>query len=1135
MKFFFFGLQILLFCLCSFVCAQHCYAKTEDANDSRLYEEEADAYQKRLSLARDFVTKLKAGLNRAQQQIDPAGAEEQGGSGVLVQNVLPEGEFLFLQPVLEDRFSPEGFIGAEIFGGRPVLSLRDFAEVLQLAIEINPDGAGASGWYIREDRPFSLDMAQREVSTSEGVFRVSDDVLAKDGDIFVPYEELARWLGMDVDMRVASQEITLKADVMLPIQEKEERKGKTYKRFAVPDPSLPLGGEPYTTGSPPVIEVSTNSRYDKRTGDVEGDYSHRANVRTANDFMKGTFKTSSQIDNRNQLTRMQASYERDSLEGDLLGDLEARYLGIGDIITTRLPGGTSSRELGVRVTNADPVRNFRRARTSISGTAIPGWDVELYRNEQFLELLTVGDDGFYSFDDVTLFTSDNNFRLVFHGPQGERHEEAVYVPYDREVLSRGEGIYDVSVSFDGQQAYVKRDLKSSDDDRGTMNFAALYERPLFDGVVGSFGVRSGENDGVRDYVGSAGFSWIYKQALMNFDLGIDDEGESAAEFSVRRDFGEHQFNYSNEWRQAYFDDGSASSDDNSMFENRLSIGGPFIKPYGFTSSHYGAGLVYSIEDNEKPRLSSDLNWNLGHPYASLGGQLQYNTGGTLEDDRLSSRVNINTKRGKSRLRLVSDYEILPQARVERLSASFTRDLNHDLDIDLSVSKDQNRELVEYQARLDWQAGFIRISPSVSYNTNDDFFAGLNTRFGLVQEPFSREIKMLDRPLSSNAFLSAFVYLDKNGDGEFNGEDEPLPDVIVRAPQNGVRNVTNEKGVAFFDRMLDLRLTDVFLDPETLQDPAWIPGFEGVSILPRQGYVAEVEFPVHMSGELDGTVYARVFPDPSEGDHDDEKAGIEPESGERAVEAQSTQALSEEDVPEDASGDLEAGEAALEAVIADLEPELVPMRGVELLLYNDQGEVEQRIRTEFDGFYYFSNIPPGRYLLMMSERSARARDLIRPKPQLIEISYDGTVIYDYEIIVNVGSDDVPSEVLADLGPYKERHPDVDFDETTDFSLNLGEYNSQLMMSLVWYKLRSHYLGILGDDTFPMVSPADSYADVETGKHTLRVELKDRTLEQAYAICQVLMARDQYCKVEIFPSYMDEVQMKQARASAVQKVN
>jgi hypothetical protein len=1129
MRILFCNIIFLLLFLCTIFFAQSGLVCAEPAPDSQTQITEQLSHSQRLSLAKDFVAKLKSGLSDADKWLYPEMYKNKKAGDET--NVLDEGELLLLQPVLNSGFRPDGVITSQISKGGVVASLADFASILQLVINVDPDGQKAAGWYIRENRIFSLNMAKKEVVTPQGTYKISDRVFSEGGDIFVPVQELALWFGFEADVRVSYQEIRINSDEMMPVQEKEERKKKKYTGYEVSSPSLPLGGETYTSVSVPIVDVSTRSNYQKLDGDENGDRTNQATIQTAGDFAGGTLKTQSLVNDTNQLARARVTYEQDSLEGDLLGRFKAKHIELGDIRTAQTPiGGTVSQELGLRVTNTDPTRNFSRASTVISGNAIPGWDVELYRHTQFLGIIHVGDDGFYSFNDITLF-SDNNFRLVFYGPQGERHEETVNVPFDRTLLSQGEGIYDISVSFDGQNAYVNRDLKSSDEDRGSMKLVAMYEKPITDGLTGSVGVHSEIQDSRRNYVGSVGLSWIQNEALVNTNVAVDNEGDGAAEFAVRRDFGNHEMNYTGEWRGANFDDDTRESDyDVDTFESSLSINGPLLLPFSNDlSARYNTGFVHEYESGGDTLTSSMLGLNMSYNNVSFYGDLRHKTGNILSDDTLNSAANLNIRKGANNLYLTGDYEIMPNAEFKKFSASYARDFTDKLEMGLSVSKNIDQSMTDYQARLDWQAGFIRISPSISYNSNDNFFAGVSTRFGLMREPISGDIRMYDKNISNNAFVSALVYLDKNGDGEYNKDDELLPDIIVSAPQNGRRATTNEKGIALFERMVDLRLTDVFVDKESLPDPAWIPGFEGVSILPRQGYVAKVEFPIHMSGELDGTVYANVASlfdkVPKDKQFDSAVAQIEPASGVAPQEGEEEAfdaALMEYKV-EITKDNVISSDAAV-----NMQP--VPLRNIELKLYNDKGEVEQKVTTDVDGFYYFTNIPPGRYFLMISEESAQRKNIIRPKPEPIEITYDGTLIYDHKIYVDTGKGDIPSEIISDLKEYKERHPHVHFDdEASDLVLNFGDFNSRLLMSLVWYKLRSQYGEILGEHTNPLVPPAESFANVKTGKHILRVGLAGKTIDEAYSICHGFIARDQYCKVEITSAYMNNEQIKLAKAT------
>ncbi len=1018
--------------------------------------------EKRLSLARSFVSRLKAGLGRASEGDDSSSLLNEG-------NILDDGEILLLQPILKKNFHIDGMILGLVHNKLILLSLRDITDVLQMAISLDIEKKTANGWYVREDKKFDLNINNKTMRSDMGEFKLSDNVIVKDNDIWIPADELGLWMGFKFNPVIDSQELKITSSEMLPIQERYNRRNFEFVKRKTRLPSLPRGGEGYKAIGIPSIDVATSSSYRKNNGDLKGVAKHSADIKTSGDFAYGTLTTRSRVNNDDQLSSVRVTYKQESSEGDLLGALKARKFEVGDIITSRVPmGGQVKQEMGVRITNTDNMRAFKTPTTGISGTAFPGWDVELYRDNQVVGFREVGEDGFYNFEDIDLYLVDNNFKLIFYGPQGEVREENVFVPVNQS-LARGRGAYDVSISLDKKNAYNANPSPIENPDEGSINISAYYEKPIMDGTTISAGLWSSENDEKRNSAVNVGFSTIVAQTLVNGGFAVDDDGDLSGELSLRRDLGEHELRNSLKWLGDNFDTQSGGEQQTSgSLQNNFNVSGPL--PFGnINQNTYSAGVAYSLDSDGEYDVTTNAGMSSSIKNILFNERLYYKTGSNMEEDTLHSFTNVTGAYGRNRFRLSADYAFLPDSELVNVLATYRRDITNDVNIELGVSKRPQQSLMEYSAKMDWQAGFMRISPSIRYNSEQAFFAGLNTRFGLLRDPSHGRINMYDRTITSAGAVSAFVFLDKNGDGIFNGDDEPLKGIVVKAPQNGGREITDENGIALFNKMSNLRLTDIFLDKETLQDPTWVSSFEGVSILPREGYVAEVTFPVHISGEIDGSVYARSAPS-------DEGGGA------------------------------------------------FPLRNVAIKIYNDKGEVEQTAKTDSSGFYYFPQIPPGRYFLIIDSKSAANGSFIRPEPQKIEIGYDGTVIYNNNLYVDRGEGDIPSAFLSDLEDYKSRHPHIDFsDKNNDLVLNLGEFNSRLLMSVVWYKLRSRYHEILKDGEL-FVPPAQSYANINTGKHTLRFGLKGGKLDDAYARCRALIARGRYCKVEIYPSYM-----KQANAA------
>ncbi|MDH5722844.1 MAG: carboxypeptidase regulatory-like domain-containing protein [Alphaproteobacteria bacterium] len=1026
--------------------------------------------QERLSIAHSFLKKMKSGFSYADTHL-LSGVDPNDPNA---DNILEDGELLLFQPLLPNLLKLDGLIMAEYHDKDIFVSLRDFASLLRLSISVtvNDKEKKASGWYIEKDKHFFFNAETLEAKTDLGTFKANPNTFTKDGDIFVSINDLEDWTNIEFQAIISTQQLKIASEESLPIENYYNRRKLNFQKRQIPKPILP----PIENDAPkafeiPAVDVITNSGYRKRGTQEEGISTHTATVRTVGDFAHGTLTTQSRLNNKDQLVAVTANYKQESVEPDLLGPLKAKRYEIGDVVSTRFDlGGSSSQTLGARITNTDPLRSFSSPTTAISGQAFPKWDVELYRDDTLISFQEVDEDGFYLFENVDLFGSDNNFKLVFYGPQGEQQEETIYIPIDRNRLANQGGIYDVSLTVDDMHTFNRSNFE--DEDKGALNLIAHYEHPLFDASALSVQFRTNEHESERNYVVGTGISTTLMETLINADAAVDDEGEAAARLVARKTLGKHDISDNLTWTSSNFDtEGDGDTNDIGSIKNTIRATGPAPLPLG-KSPRYNVSASYSENTAGYSTIQASTSFSTNIKRVSLNEQLSFQSSDSSPDDRLNSLTNLSTTYGRNRFRLLTDYQIDPNSDLNRVFASYQRYFSRELDFTLEAERQYNQKINEFSAKLDWQAGFIRLSPQISYNSNKDFQALLNTRFGLLKEPHRDKLEFFDHNISNNGMLSAFVFLDANGDGQYNDGEEKLEGVAVKSIQNGGRAVTDENGIALFTRMQELRLTDVQIDPSSLQDPTWVSGFDGVSVLPRKGHVATVEFPVHISGEIDGTVFAR------------EPLEVATDTGFKT------------------------------------EQTSTPLRNITINLYNDKGQIEQTVTTDSTGFYYFSAVPPGRYLLLVSEKSAQFSNFSRMAPQSVEIGYDGTVIYGKNIIVERGKEDIPSEVKVDLDDYKARHPHIDFEDGNyEIVLNLGEYNSRLLMSVVNYKLKTRYAPILIGGT-PMVPPPESYADIKTGKHTLRYGLRNISIDDAYNRCKALVVRDVSCKVEIFPAYMKQ---------------
>jgi len=120
----------------------------------------------RVSLARNFVEKMKSGFSRAEKFLS-LGVSENGEEQSL--NSLPEGEPLLFQVQLgEENLTIVGGVLTEYKDGALLASFRDFISTLGFPIEVADDGSTAEGWYIKEGQKFFLDVNAGVVQSDLG-------------------------------------------------------------------------------------------------------------------------------------------------------------------------------------------------------------------------------------------------------------------------------------------------------------------------------------------------------------------------------------------------------------------------------------------------------------------------------------------------------------------------------------------------------------------------------------------------------------------------------------------------------------------------------------------------------------------------------------------------------------------------------------------------------------------------------------------------------------------------------------------------------------------------------------------------------------------------------------------------------
>lgn len=1004
----------------------------------------------RTSLARDFLKRMGAAYDEADRFMADRGLIDEG----VDLRDMPIGELLIFEINIPPRLEVEGSVIGEVATDTVLISLRDFINVLAFPIDFNEETGLFSGWYIREDKNFEFNPATGIARSQESEYKISPQGRVGENDTLVTIEDLELWFNMDIEVDVGTQTLKLDPVHPLPATERFNRRNTSFKQRQIPPPELPRMDDDYDLIDFPMIDVSTRSNL-RDSANSKRVTTHQANIRTAGEVAYGNLTTNITATQKDKITNARASWLRESAFPELLGPLKARRVEVGDIVPTRLPlTGGASPQTGVRITNADPVLSQRLPTTQITGYIFPGWDVELYRDQSLLSFTETGPDGFYSFDNIQLFSDRNGFRVVAYGPQGEVREEFVNIPYDRERLASEGGVYDVSITLENRQLYEKFDREDEDDD--TPHIVGFYELPVGQQSAVRLGLRSRQQEGEQKTYGSAGLSTSVAGALVNATAVADEKGEMAAEVVATRRFGQHNVRADADVSTDQYRQGSGN--------NAVDVLGAGIDFEGPLPLKIGVAPRYSLGMNYNENSDGRSNYNGYSQINSQFGNIGVNqrllfshSSDSTDGTNISGITSVSGVKGSHIIRGLANYTYKPERSLDSLSAFWKYRIDNELETQVGVDRFIEDSVNAVSAQLNWRPEYATITPRVSYDSEGNLNATLSTRFGLTKVPQSGDFIFTRDAFTSTGSISAFVFLDKDGDKTFNNDDVPIENARIKTPHNAGGGVSKESGVAHIPHLRPNIITDVFLEQGSLQDPYWISAGEGVSVMPRAGNSVYIEFPVHVAGEIDGTLYARL-----------------PSGGKE------------------------------------------PVRGATITLYDTKGQAIQSTVSGSDGFYLFSLVPPGDYLMMVGENTIPS-NMARPMPQPIQIGYDGTILYGTDIYLQAETPDVPSVILASLDEYEMRHPHIDFSYNPEIVLNLGAFNSNLMMALSWYKNALQHRSALSGARL-MVPPTQSYADIDTGQHVLRAFIPGMTLQDAYQRCRSIIAKGGYCKVEVLPGSM-----------------
>ena len=762
------------------------------------------------------------------------------------ENWTPRDDDLRILELRVDLYRLEDVLAAYQRKDMLLIPMGALANILDLAVDVNPGDGIAQGFLFKENNTFFLDTSRNEVIIRGETQSYNNKlVYVLDDDIYVDATLLSRWFDIKINANLFSSTVMINSENPFPFlvkKEREERIAKTRARLAQEQAYYPHHYEPYDMWNVPFIDQTFDAT--RRQGDGQSTNTFRSTTFATADLLNMSSSLYLFVTDDDALNDFRFTLGKKDPESELLGVVRATEYALGYISEPRIKNLTipGNQEPGALVSSFSLSRQDEYDRQRFRGDLLPGWEVELYQNDRLIGYQSVAVNGQYDFADIPLLYGKNYFRLVFYGPQGQVREQEEFFEVGQSLTKKGEHFYRALVS---------------DNERGGNRATVQYDAGLSDQISASFIGASIPLDvntttvEQHNYV-QAGLRAFWESFFITLDLIDDIDGGEAVDFDMQTGIGNTSIRFNHTILNHFFSEEYKLTQqefkDKTEFRIDTSIPPGYIPRIPFSLELIMSDFESGNDRNEINNLISLQTYGL-----SLSNLLKYVQNSDIQNV-FTGTLGISSNYKGYGLRGTLNYEFQPESEITNVDFTLRPPLYKNYQFTYGLNHSLRADLTELSASASKSVGSFNLSAGLRYNT--DSIISLDARFsiGLGREP--RENRWVPHALAiaGRGSVSVRVFIDNNEDGLFNEGDEAVENVGFTV-NNGYQQVrTNEAGIAFMTGLLEYVPVNLAVAVSTLEDPLWTPALEGMRIVPRPGQAMQLDFPIFTSGEIDGTVY-----------------------------------------------------------------------------------------------------------------------------------------------------------------------------------------------------------------------------------------------------------------------------------------
>tara|TARA_R110002167_G_scaffold348055_2_gene559220 strand:- start:659 stop:3790 length:3132 start_codon:yes stop_codon:yes gene_type:complete len=938
---------------------------------------------------------------------------------------IPESEELIMSVFVDKLYLADVF-GYKSKNGAKI-SLQNLFEILDFPISIDMTARHANGWFIREEQVFEFDFfndnslnSSASVVINGDVYSVpADDFFIRDNQIYVEGSILSKWFSLNVTYDFSDLRLDFSPAEPLPVQLRLARENKVITSKRTNLPAMPWKESSYQMLSSPMLDAQILHSTSNREN---SDFTHYS-ILGSHDlaYMNTEYFVAGRLQGGLSDARLKFSKE---IEQGIFGFLPEGYIEIGDInnvsINSEFKGG-----LNRGLVFSKKLREVKNNQIiNINGDIQPGWDIELYQNNILIAKQTSVQSGRYEFNNIDLIFGNNNFEIISYGPQGQVKREFKDVFIDSNALAEFEDDYAFSITQVGKSLLGVNDELTSLEE-GIL-FAGTYGLGITDWLSLSVGQSSLLNDnGENEYSYSVGSSLnLYKRMLINANIDINQDSDISSYFTARTMWLGQSFFYSYDNQEYQNTDIFGTSEKISDIKQTLRMSGALLQAEKYRMNYNN--LFYlrnNLDGSETTRLQNQISLSAGRFSIQHSLDWQSISEQNFSDESLNGFVQMQRNLGPIFSRLSLGYSLHPESKLDYVTTQFSWAILDNIQTDLELNYVPETDAYKGEVGVNWQNDNFSLSSNFSYNDDDEWTLGLFLRFAFGYDIDQKSSFVDPFALARNGAMAVRVFEDINNDGLYQDEEPTIEGAKINATQSQRQANTGTDGIAYLTNLRNRVKTDIEIDKGTLGDPFLIPSSPGVSITPRKGFLEKIDYPVVTSSEIDGTIY-----------------------------------------------------------VVDINGNERNLGYVPINLLNEKGETVAKTQSEYDGYYLFVDLIPGKYFVSVSTEYLKKHKLENANHLVINLTVQGDIIN--------GSDFVLSEL----------------EFTNGFVVKAGEFNNLSMLKVYWHLIQKRYRDKLKQRAFYVVNENSGQYQLNLGFY------QDKS--NGIQACDTVSAINIECSVENF---------------------